>query len=228
MFMRHAAKLESLPDSGALWEAALSVFAAEGLTHVIYLVSDAGRRDVALRTNVPEIYRHADPGRDPFLDYCCKTYDITWTGAAHLPDYDYLPDPAQRLILSARDVGFISGLGIPTCVDRSDRFGGFNLGSRLDAAAFEARYRPHVGDIQSLCFVVQRRLDELSRREDAATDALSPRERETILMIADGLTRKECAQSLGLSPNTVADYTKSAYRKLGVSNRVQAARLILK
>ena len=41
------------------------------------------------------------------------------------------------------------------------------------------------------------------------------------------MTRKEIARSCTLSPHTVADYTQTAYRKLGVKNRVEATRVVL-
>lgn len=226
MFIGHAAQLETLPDSDTLWDAALSVFAAAGLSQVIYLVSDAARSTVTVRTNLPEIYSLTDPAQDPFLDYCCKTYDTTWTGAARLPDYDYLPERAKRLIRAASDVGFVSGLGIPIGVDRVDRFGGFNLGSGLDGVAFETRFGPMIAEIQSFCFVLHRRFVELAASSCDRLAMLSSREREVLALIADGLTRKECAKVLNLSPNTIAEYTKSIYRKLGVRNRVEAARVM--
>lgn len=227
MFMQHATELEGLNDRTALWEAALSVFDAVGLSYVIYLVSNQSRSQVTLLTNVPEIYAQVDPAMDPFLQYCCNSYDVTRTGTAYLPENDYLPEAARPLIHLAERSGFISGLGVPTRLESSARFGGFNLGSGLSRADFETRFAAHVPEIQALCFLLHRRLEELDRTGDLATASLSPREAEIIRMIANGMTRKECAQSLGLSPNTVADYTKAAYRKLGVRNRVEAARVFL-
>ncbi len=51
---------------------------------------------------------------------------------------------------------------------------------------------------------------------------LSPREREVIKLLADGLINKEIAQELRLSTYTVNDHLKSIYGKLGVSNRAGA------
>lgn len=59
--------------------------------------------------------------------------------------------------------------------------------------------------------------------DDNNTSAkLSPRERDVIAEIAHGLTNGQVAESLGLLPNTVKAYLKSAMRKLHVTNRVQA------
>lgn len=51
---------------------------------------------------------------------------------------------------------------------------------------------------------------------------LSPRELDVLAEVAVGRTNDEVAAALGLLPNTVKSYLKSAMRKLGASNRVQA------
>lgn len=54
-------------------------------------------------------------------------------------------------------------------------------------------------------------------------EALSPREREVLMLIAKGMRLPEVAEMLGISRNTAAGYIKSVYRKLGVSSRAEAA-----
>jgi DNA-binding NarL/FixJ family response regulator len=53
-------------------------------------------------------------------------------------------------------------------------------------------------------------------------DRLSPREHEVIRLLALGMTSKEIAESLHLSPNTVRSYNQSILAKLRSKNRVQA------
>ncbi|MDQ2092390.1 helix-turn-helix domain-containing protein [Marimonas arenosa] len=53
---------------------------------------------------------------------------------------------------------------------------------------------------------------------------LTPREREVPFLLVNGMSRKDCAATCGISPHTVSDYTKSIYHKLGVRNVVEAAR----
>ncbi len=48
---------------------------------------------------------------------------------------------------------------------------------------------------------------------------LSPRERQLIEGMADGLTNKEIATRLGLSAHTIDDYTRAIYEKLHVNTR---------
>ena len=52
--------------------------------------------------------------------------------------------------------------------------------------------------------------------------SLSPREAEMLAHVERGLTNDEIAAATGLLPNTVKSYVKSAMRKLGVHNRIQA------
>lgn len=53
---------------------------------------------------------------------------------------------------------------------------------------------------------------------------LTPRELEVVRLAGRRLGDKEIAQHLGLSPRTVQNHLHRAYEKLGVSDRLQAAR----
>jgi DNA-binding CsgD family transcriptional regulator len=57
--------------------------------------------------------------------------------------------------------------------------------------------------------------------------ALTPREREVAALVVDGLADREIAERLYLSRNTVSQYVKRIYRKLGVDSRVALTRLLL-
>jgi DNA-binding CsgD family transcriptional regulator len=52
--------------------------------------------------------------------------------------------------------------------------------------------------------------------------SLAPREVDVLAQIALGRTNREAADELGLLPNTVKSYLKTAMRKLHANNRVQA------
>ncbi|MGH9276277.1 MAG: helix-turn-helix domain-containing protein, partial [Acidimicrobiales bacterium] len=53
---------------------------------------------------------------------------------------------------------------------------------------------------------------------------LSPQEERVLTLIADGLTNKEVAARLFISPRTVQAHLTHVYAKLGVSSRVDLAR----
>ena len=57
----------------------------------------------------------------------------------------------------------------------------------------------------------------------AAPVALSPREREMLSLIVEGLTAKEMADRLDVSVHTIDTHTRHLFRKLGVHSRAAAA-----
>lgn len=57
-------------------------------------------------------------------------------------------------------------------------------------------------------------------------DTLTLREKQVAHMIAEGLTGKEIAMRLGISPRTVEAHHASAYRKLGVRNIAELVRVV--
>ena len=54
--------------------------------------------------------------------------------------------------------------------------------------------------------------------------ALSPRTRQVLALIVDGLSNKQVAQRLNLSPYTVGDHLKAIHRHFGVSSRAELLR----
>lgn len=67
---------------------------------------------------------------------------------------------------------------------------------------------------------------EALRARELAADArvsLSPRERECLLWVQAGRSTQQIADVLGIADATVVEYIGTAMRKLGASNRMQAA-----
>ncbi|ESQ74181.1 response regulator transcription factor [Asticcacaulis sp. AC402] len=58
----------------------------------------------------------------------------------------------------------------------------------------------------------------------APASPLSAREQQLLELIAQGLSRKEAARVMGISPYTVAEYIQGIYRKLSVRSRGAAVR----
>jgi DNA-binding NarL/FixJ family response regulator len=67
------------------------------------------------------------------------------------------------------------------------------------------------------------RLAELGRAQREPRDLLSEREREVMLLIAQGCTNKEIAAKLFLSPYTARNHVIHILDKLGLSRRSEAA-----
>jgi len=55
---------------------------------------------------------------------------------------------------------------------------------------------------------------------------LSKRESDVLALLAQGLTNREIAKAVFLSPETVKGYVAQIYSKLGVRNRVEASRFV--
>jgi DNA-binding NarL/FixJ family response regulator len=54
-------------------------------------------------------------------------------------------------------------------------------------------------------------------------DPLTPREREVLEMVAEGLANKQIARALGITEATVKAHVGGAFRRIGVTTRTQAA-----
>lgn len=236
---RDAEALEHLTSVDALWNGAVERLRARGIHQVIYITAlGSPPKATRLLTTCPDLYANVSPDQDPFLSHCCDSYEITPTGPEFLPQHEYLPDAAKTFIKTAKAEGFLTGFGIPTRLRGATRYGGFNLGTKLDRTAFTERLWPQAEQFRLFCLLLHRRIEELSVAQaisepaliapdlPAPLDRLSPRETEIIYLLARGLSRKEAARLCGISANTVAEYAKSAYRKLGIHNRAEAARLV--
>jgi DNA-binding NarL/FixJ family response regulator len=68
--------------------------------------------------------------------------------------------------------------------------------------------------------------DEEAAAARRALTALSLREREILELLAEGASNPAVAERLGISGHTVKDHISAVYAKLGVRNRIQAARVL--
>jgi DNA-binding CsgD family transcriptional regulator len=72
---------------------------------------------------------------------------------------------------------------------------------------------------------VRRRL-VTSARPDAGWAALTDSELAVVRLIAAGLTNRETAVRLFVSPHTVNSHLRHAFTKLGVNSRLELARVV--
>ncbi len=61
-----------------------------------------------------------------------------------------------------------------------------------------------------------------------AISSLTPREKEILLLVSEGLTNKQIAEDLFIAENTVKNHIKNLLEKLGLTNRVQLASYAVK
>ena len=67
-----------------------------------------------------------------------------------------------------------------------------------------------------------------TQTETLRGDRLTPREREVILLVGQGLTDQEVAAQLCLSVRTVQNHLHRSYNKLRVNNRTAAVQVVLR
>jgi DNA-binding NarL/FixJ family response regulator len=62
--------------------------------------------------------------------------------------------------------------------------------------------------------------------EEVNLGALSPRQREILGLVIEGMSNAEIGKRLYLSESTIKQHLRAAYKVLGVSNRAQASKLL--
>ena len=63
---------------------------------------------------------------------------------------------------------------------------------------------------------------------DVGYDALTPREQEVVILLAEGLTIKQIADRLFISPKTAENHRASIMRKLGLHSTIDVIRYAAK
>ncbi|MFI7640065.1 AAA family ATPase [Nonomuraea sp. NPDC049400] len=98
----------------------------------------------------------------------------------------------------------------------------------LAAALEEAGRREEALEVYRACGAVRGtgRLRD-GRGPDRGWEALSPSELRVVRLIAQGMTNREAAAALFLSPHTIDSHLRHAFAKLGVNSRVELTRQVL-
>jgi DNA-binding NarL/FixJ family response regulator len=86
-----------------------------------------------------------------------------------------------------------------------------------DTVRFERRAAPQFSG-PPLFYLTLRGIDPCSH--------LTARERQIVDNIIDGLTHKEIARSLGISPATVRNHTQAILTKLGAHNKAALIKMV--
>ncbi len=81
----------------------------------------------------------------------------------------------------------------------------------------------HAGEVFIQPEIASRALRELMRPQARLLEPLSEREREALVLLAQGLSNREIAEKLVITEGTVKNHVSSILAKLQAENRTQAA-----
>ena len=133
----------------------------------------------------------------------------------------YARDPAVHAPLAAALARLVEGRALAVAGDRAaartalteaeTALDGFGARRQRDEAVRELRRIGH-------------RVVRPARDGDGPLGALTAREREIAMLVADGRTNREVAEQLVLSAKTIEAHLRNIYAKLGLRSRVELAR----
>jgi DNA-binding NarL/FixJ family response regulator len=127
-------------------------------------------------------------------------------------------DPAARVL-------FISGDCSARCVRESIRSGGYGFISKYASyAEFAAAIEAVAGGQK---FLDSSAKEELDRHGDSELLALTPRQTAVLQLIAEGLTAKEIASRLGLSPRTAEFHRQCIMERLDLHSTAELTRFAI-
>jgi predicted ATPase/DNA-binding CsgD family transcriptional regulator len=138
---------------------------------------------------------------------------------------------AGELELAAELQGMVAGewptlrLGLAMVTQRSGTWLLDSLRQRMGAAAYDrasARGAAHMASALPWAHDHATRLAADRAPDRGLIDVLTARERTVLQLVAGGLSNKEIAAKLGITPKTAMHHTSAVYRKLGVAGRTAA------
>ena len=144
---------------------------------------------------------------------------------------DYRGVAALDAICPEASIVVLSASEDPADIDRALMQGarGYVLKSARAEVLHHVLSLVMVGEIYVPPIVMAQRLGRAHDAQAAAAFAkLTPRERDVLERLIDGLSNKAIAQALSIGEGTVKVHLKAVLRKLDVANRTQAATLALR
>ena len=185
-----------------------------------------GFRQMLLGTDA-EIGDEASNSEDGFNKFLASKYDLV-IAEVRLPGGDGLQLLGKiKTHAPAQPVLIFSSYDNPTYIARAVALGanGFLLKTDPKDKILDAVQRTAKGENIWSREELRRVTGSLATMR-AGSDSeipLTQREGEVLKQLANGLTNKEIAQSLGISYETVKEHVQHILRKVGVSDRTQAA-----
>lgn len=190
--------------------------------HVVYHCVNRDGEQYAAVTYDPEWvarYVEQDYARiDPVVQGCYQRFHpVDWK------NLDWSSTRARRFLEEARDFGVGSqGISVPIR-GPNGQFALFTASSKTGDTQWETYSRENVNDLILAAHFFNQKALELDNSTDVQRVAsLSPREIDTLSLLALGYSRAQAADSLSISEHTLRVYIESARFKLGAQNTTHA------
>ncbi|MFC5754575.1 helix-turn-helix transcriptional regulator [Actinomadura rugatobispora] len=179
----------------------------------------AGRRPAAM--DVVETARqiaHDNPAHPVLSAAAAHAHGILHGDATALAEAGAQYGDPWSVASAAEDLGVLLIEDRKAAVEKFDEAaeGYRGIGALRDAARVRARLR-NLG--------VRRRHWAYAERPSTGWDSLTDTERNVACLVAQGLTNRQVATQMFLSPHTVSFHLRQVFRKLGIASRVELARI---
>lgn len=190
--------------------------------HVVYhAVNRAGEQYAALTYDPEWVQRYIDKEYariDPVVQGCYQRFHpVDWKML------DWSSPRARNFMGEAAEAGVGNqGLSVPIR-GPNGQFALFTASSRSSDQAWERYARSNMGELILVAHFINQKALELDNGTDVQKIAsLSPREIDTLSLLAMGYSRAQAADSLSISEHTLRVYIESARFKLGAQNTTHA------
>ncbi|MEM6823612.1 MAG: LuxR family transcriptional regulator [Pseudomonadota bacterium] len=214
--IRQCKRLDQLRDE---------VLALRGLynvDHLVYHWVNPGGEDFAATTYSPEwVHRYIEEDYariDPVVLGCFRRFNpVDWK------QLDWSSKVSRNFLGEAIEHGVGNqGFSVPIR-GPSGQFALFTVSASCDDGQWLMYTEEHVRELILVAHFVNQKALEISNGSDRLQmPVLSPREADTMTLLAMGYSRAQAAESLAISEHTLRVYIESARFKLGAANTTHA------
>lgn len=201
--------------------------AAYDLEHLVYhSVNSTGGQYAALTydSNWVERYIEKDYARiDPVVQGCYRLFQpIDWKSL------DWSAKASRSFLGEAGDAGLGSqGFSVPIR-GPSGQFALFSINHRCNDDTWATYTSERAADLLLISHYLNEKALKIEGNSNRGpTRSLSPREKDTLTLLATGANRASIAESLKISESTLRVYIESARFKLGAANTTHAVAMAL-
>ncbi|OSP56088.1 autoinducer binding domain-containing protein [Pseudoruegeria sp. SK021] len=190
--------------------------------HVVYhSVNRSGEQYAALTYRPDWVDRYVDKDYariDPVVQGCYQRFHpVDWKRL------DWSSKQSRAFLGEATDAGVGNqGLSVPIR-GPNGQFALFTASSRATDQTWAHYSASHVADLILIAHFINQKALEIDNGSDVHSKAkLSPREVDTLSLLAVGYSRAQAADSLSISEHTLRAYIEAARFKLGAQNTTHA------